>query len=430
MSNVTIKATDDKSGLHATAYSCDGTWQSSNICKFTVAGNHTINVRDALENEGTAETINIKDAPVLGNLIPVEYKNNNWVVADTSKEWYNYSTKQWANAVLLRTGVSKSKGQTVTVTGSNPEAIAMFVWIPRYEYKITSQYNIDINFIPISTTYTDANSSGYRVHPAFTFDSQELSGIWVGKFETSHITLSASTENNNLQCSNNNCANADGLRILPNVSSLRYNNISNSFYAIQSMDNRLKLSGDLHQMKNGEWGAVAYLAQSKYGINKEIEINDSSTYLTGDGDYITNVNQSTTGNITGIYDMSGGAWERVMAYYESAYNTTPDLKLPWGSTSTTNYAGFTSQIPSKYYDSYTSTTSAEACSGKVCYGHSLSETAGWYGDYADFVSYTGPWVGRGGAIGDGASAGVFASIISNGYPHNNSSFRAVLTPTT
>ena len=366
--------------------------------------------------------------PELGNLIPVVYQNNNWVVVDTTKDkWYDYENQEWANAVLLNDGISKTAGQTLNL---ETDVRAMFVWIPRYEYKITSQYNIDINFIHISTTYTDANSSGYRVHPAFTFDSQELSGIWVGKFETSHTTLSSSTIDNNLGCVDNNCANADGLRILPNVSSLRYNNISNSFYAIQSMDNRLKISGDLHQMKNGEWGAVAYLAQSKYGINKEIEINDSSTYLTGDGDYITNVNQSTTGNITGIYDMSGGAWERVMAYYESAYNTTPDLKLPWGSTSTTNYAGFTSQIPSKYYDSYTSTTSAEACSGKVCYGHSLSETAGWYGDFASFVSSSGPWVARGGRVADGARAGVFASHSYSGDPFIYHAFRAVLVQTT
>ncbi len=377
--------------------------------------------------------------PVLGNLKPVVYKNNNWVVVDTTKDkWYDYENKEWANAVILNDGINKTVGEKLDI---ETDVRAMFVWIPRYEYKIEEPYGkggvsaespgeIEINFISKDVVYENANSSGYRVHPAFTFGTEELNGIWVGKFETSHTTLSSSTTENNLGCSDNNCANADGLRILPNVSSLRYNNISNSFYAIQSMDNRLKLSGDLHQMKNGEWGAVAYLAQSKYGINKEIEINDSSTYLTGDGDYITNVNQSTTGNITGIYDMSGGAWERVMAYYESAYNTTPDLKLPWGSTSTTNYAGFTSQIPSKYYDSYTSTTSAEACGGKVCYGHSLSETAGWYGDYSYFVYFAEPWVNRGGCIGDGASAGVFASHRYYGDPWYTYSFRAVLAQTT
>ena len=39
--------------------------------------------------------------PVLGNLTPVVYKDNNWVVADTSLTWYNYKNQEWANAVLL-----------------------------------------------------------------------------------------------------------------------------------------------------------------------------------------------------------------------------------------------------------------------------------------------------------------------------------------
>ncbi len=365
--------------------------------------------------------------PELEGMIPVVYKNNNWIMVDTTKDkWYDYENQEWANAVILNEGITKTTGQTLNL---ETDVRAMFVWIPRYEYKIVSKNNIEINFIPKDVVYENKNNSGYRVHPAFTFDSQEQSGIWVGKFETSHATLSSTVENN-LGCVDNNCANADGLRILPNVKSLRYNNVSNMFYAVQSMDNRLSISGDLHMMKNSEWGAVAYLAQSKYGINKEIEINDSSTYLTGDGDYVINVAQSTTGNITGIYDMSGGAWDGVMGYYEPAYSTNPDLNLPWGSNKNTNDAGFTAQIPLKYYDSYTGTIPSNACNG-ICYGHALSETASWYGDYAALVSSAAPWFNRGGcSTGDGASAGVFASLINGGGTHVHLSFRIVISPTT
>ena len=35
-------------------------------------------------------------------------------------------------------------------------------------------------------------------------------------------------------------------------------------------------------IKNSEWGAVAYLSHSEYGINKEVRINNSSK-LTGCG---------------------------------------------------------------------------------------------------------------------------------------------------
>ena len=38
---------------------------------------------------------------------------------------------------------------------------------------------------------------------------------------------------------------------------------------------------DSHMMKNTEWGVVAYLSHSKYGINSEININNNSNYITG-----------------------------------------------------------------------------------------------------------------------------------------------------
>ena len=73
----------------------------------------------------------------------------------------------------------------------------MFVYIPRYEYKIEGQYGthtdgtvgtaelpgeIKVNFVPKSRT---TETSGYIMHPAFTFGSTQQSGIWIGKFETS-----------------------------------------------------------------------------------------------------------------------------------------------------------------------------------------------------------------------------------------------------
>ena len=75
---------------------------------------------------------------------------------------------------------------------------------------------------------------------------------------------------------------------------------------------------DSHMMKNIEWGAVAYLKQSNYGLGiTDITINSNNSY-TGGGSgtsYKTNIGQSTSGNITGVYDMSGGAYEYVMGNY-------------------------------------------------------------------------------------------------------------------
>ena len=217
-------------------------------------------------------------------------------------------------------------------------------------------------------------------------------------------------------------------------------------------------------MKNSEWGAVAYLSHSRYGANREIYINNSSEYYTGrsggnvggstaintvytnqtsttlynssgfytwDGyllEYNTNTKSgthdiskvaSTTGNITGVYDMSGGAYEYVMGYYSPAGST-------WGATSSGDYAGFSSQPNSKYYDDYTTTNSLTACNGGICYGHGLSEVSDWYDDRAYFVDASNPWFLRGGYYNNVSSAGSFRFKYYNGYASNNWAARSVL----
>ncbi len=98
-----------------------------------------------------------------------------------------------------------------------------------------------------------------------------------------------------------------------------------------------------HLIKNNEWGAVAYLCYSQYGnvpkINGAGSLVENShwyDYYTGQGpasassegwynktDDTHNYNTSngmlasTTGNITGIYDMNGGCWERVAGYLDN-----------------------------------------------------------------------------------------------------------------
>ena len=195
-------------------------------------------------------------------------------------------------------------------------------------------------------------------------------------------------------------------------------------------------------MKNSEWGAVAYLSHSKYGINEEIYINNSSNHYTGRSGGTTDASESfygtytwdgkttsgsyasdrtlgtkasTTGNITGVYDMSGGAWDRVMGYYSGASTT-------WGD----DYAGFNSKPDSKYYDDYTTDNSLTACDGGICYGHALSETASWYDDAALFVNSGSPWLMRGSNYDFGAHAGAFYSNsnVGNAYSY---SFRLVLS---
>ena len=235
-------------------------------------------------------------------LTPVVYDEgkNLWRVPNASEEWYNYDEQKWANAVVLGKGKSKKAGETVTVEGETPEALMMLVYIPRYEYKIEGQYGkhsdgtvgtqelpgeIKVNFISKNTTVP---TEGYHINSAFTFDG-EKSGFWVGKFELSHTTRYASSIN----CTTINCSEAQNLRIIPGKSSLKTNTVSSYWYGIKSIENTALFGFsniDIHMMKNSEWGAVAYLSQSKYGkygnkdyegYQKEVYINNSVYDYTG-----------------------------------------------------------------------------------------------------------------------------------------------------
>ena len=72
------------------------------------------NVQDALDElYDKAESLTSCESasvPKLGNkLIPVTIASDGKVTyADTSKEWYNYCDKIWANAVILEDGASYS----------------------------------------------------------------------------------------------------------------------------------------------------------------------------------------------------------------------------------------------------------------------------------------------------------------------------------
>lgn len=393
------------------------------------------------------------------NLTPVYYDGSNWRVYSKYQKWYSYAELKWANAVMLKSGVTKSVGDIVNVDGfsSNSEVYGMYVWIPRYEYKIDGKYGlggtsadlpgeIEVNFISKSTLTA---SSGYRVHPGFEFGTSHLSGIWIGKFETSHETLSSSTSSNNTGCSDTNCANADGLRVVPNVQSLRYNKVQYFFNAARSMTRSGNVFGlssnnvDTHMTDNTEWAAMAYLSQSKYGkyanssysaSNKEIYMNNSSSFYTGkslgtpavdgaaevaQGTYsydqqTVGTGASTTGNIFGIYDVSGGANEYAMAVYNKSSGSS----------------GFSSSTfpDEKYYNNYTSNDLSEACDGGTCYGHALSETSTWYGDYENPLNWMLTWTIRGGNYSLGAQCGPFfyGAVLGQSYSHY--SFRLVLAP--
>jgi len=383
------------------------------------------------------------NAPELAtNMIPVIYDGENWVKADkmnTNLTWFNYSEKRWANAVTV-TALEGTRDDLVDAEVGNVIPMdrinTMLVWIPRFSATgDTANYNGATEFACKNSNFTTketCESAGHvwralnpgafnitfvnkdtAAHDAFDFGGA-VSGFWIGKFENSSNETCEPAGSSAVGAG----CNLTTIRpkILPNVTSWRGASVSTFFSDIQKMadsgnqygfDKTVDTVIDTHMLKNNEWGAVAYLTQSIYGRCSsstsctEVGINNNSSYVTGygapagsaytvtNGAYNTSLGMdaSTTGNIYGVYDMSGGAYEYVMGNYNNTAGSSQFTTLP----------------NTKYYNVYTT----ESDYTNAGLQHALTETKGWYGDTANFVNSSNPWFLRGGPFGLAGDAGVF-----------------------
>lgn len=397
-------------------------------------------------------------------MIPVKYDNENNVWIKTTKkdqEWYNYEDKQWANMVLSNAEFDENGILNETAPYS------MFVWIPRYAYRITSGWHsssageIEIVFVDknnedkdgniYDTTYavaTDGIVQGqgmtdYVVHPAFNFGDDTLDGFWVGKYETSNTDCTIEEATGQYNDTDKT------VQVKAGVTSWRGININNIYTVCTELNksgNNYGLSSDdtivdPHLIKNTEWGACAYLSKSEYGKqNREVWVNNSSNYITGSAgdsvnadtdigttnDYKSTQGQeaSTTGNTYGIYDMSGGAFEYVAAYVD---NNNENLQ---------NGANLI-DAPEKYSDIYIdgggiannySNTSSRY--GDAIYETSANSdspyTSSWYNDYSYFPDTALPFIVRGGFYYAKENAGMFCFGYDIGINYAYDGFRIVI----
>ena len=303
-----------------------------------------------------------------------------WRVADENNEndqWYNYGEKKWANIVTVSDENAALRTAEVGTEIPMEDITTFFVWIPRYAYSITSGYKegngadgeISVTFLKGNTNIgsdnieyeTDYDESTLNpgdetpkiVHPGFTLGNTQLNGIWVAKFEASG-TNSEGDAVGNRSATSSTAVTADAstcVKVVPSVPSWREITVGESEYRSMEMSTNTTNYGwtsevNSHLMKNSEWGAVAYLCYSQYGSVPMT--NGSGTYsgsyyynlYTGAGPkaasgddkesiyenfteetygYNTELGilSSTTGNVYGVYDMAGGAWERVAAYLDN-----------------------------------------------------------------------------------------------------------------
>ena len=513
---------------------------------------------DLIKLEMLANNSNVNIPNLKEGMIPVKWNatNKTWEVADksnTGNDWYDYSTesKKWANVVTVKENCSNGKTRADYLSAGvgtpipEDDITTMFVWIPRYSYYVKSGYHENANgtgefaikfligtsdriidapegqdtAIRTSNTNGKTNGGKYVVHPAFTADTDlggtgdELSGIWVGKFEASNYTseynnrnISASTTNEDILYGRGDKKN---VTIRPNVTSWRYIAVNDIFTVSQNMaKDEAKIYGfnsselTTTMMQNSQWGAVAYLVQSEYGnmqkstdetsgiwnnsynegiifptSENEYKMYNRSVTLTGmsessrdnytnyyskvvdgskkdNGDSIeityTNINKnatngsnytntfyryytengqkaSTTRNIYGIYDMSGGSWKYMANYL--------------GSVTGNQFVSNFLTIESKYQTPYAGTGATSSTedrtlnyeANKEKYGDAIWETSNgcdgqfsWNADYSSFLYADRPFSLCGGSYTNGFSAGLFYFHNYSGAEDINCSFRVVL----
>ncbi len=406
-------------------------------------------------------------------MIPVVYdeRDEEWEIANIYDIWYRYEERQWANAVTVvaekRDSYLNAKSGTVV---KMEDINSMYVWIPRFSYTIKNVYGeagfgnsvadistpgeFNIKFESVddietgSAVYTSLSPSNYYTPSAFAWgetidnietriedsDNQEISGFWIGKFEPAAEQPLANIEQQ--------------IVIKPNVTSWRIANMGTfhkSILKYMNGENGYNIYGfngeyNNHMIKNTEWGAVAILSQSEYGkygdsryTGEYKEVYSNPSYITGksagDANKLYNIYEyndleiigdtqgeagpgaSTTGNITGVYDMNGSAWEYVMGIMYKSGNQEVNCV-----TSTSQLES----VPKDLVNAYMYNTQNHIL------GDATIQTKHFYGDMNFFIAPTYPIFLRGGDKDEWDNSGVFAYSNGNGRATDSYTTRVVL----
>ncbi len=417
----------------------------------------TITVSDDLFN--ATKGVNIPQ--IVNGMTPIKWVNGIETATNTNDpNWYDYSSKMWANAK--------------TADGS------YWVWIPRFAYKITSGYhsniagNISVKFLRgtsdkaidgtnIKTNGYVAGSSdtsmNYFTHPAFQNNINQT-GFWIAKFEPTAAEGVANGYTADSSCPTvGDNVPTKTIKVLPNVSSWRCNNVANAYKASVAMKTNAvygwsAVNVDTHMETNLEWGAVYYLTLSAYGANNnEVYINNNQNYITGcagntasagivtacDNPYnsVIGVKASTTWNITGVYDMSGGSWERTMAVYNNSLASSGFTAAEYNNLPTHHITKYTTAISdllngvgmdydkSVYGDGiYETSAGANRYNGTAWIGSDQGE---WHTEYS-YLPYTpNLWFNRSASFNSTFIAGPGGFSLTGGGAYSSNSFRPVVS---
>ena len=347
--------------------------------------------------------------PELNNLklIPVNYKKTSnqdgyWYKSDGTNQtqlWYSYENGIWANAVLMSNdNYNKYKDKSVGTKIEMNEILGFYVWIPRFKYNIinsTSYTNYEritnvifekgndstgtiecidkISNLEDAHIYSEVCKDNYYnriydnlstyTHPSF----KDSNGFWVSKFLVS-----------------------EGEKIIPNNTIMKKN--INEANSISSKYHKS------HVLTNMEYGAIILLSNSAYGKtgNKMYSNDDNYTFtriyantneyeVTGcsseynihtsnivtettktcisyndltDYSHVSNsikypigyagAGASSTGNISGVYDLASISGEIVSAFVADNNGNSPVTTNYYDLYSYNEYVGKVSSSSNIY----------------------------------------------------------------------------------
>ena len=491
--------------------------------------------------------------------------------------WYNYANKQWANAQTQDESMWVWIPRfAYSINDNKTFSIKFLIGTSDYYYDKDENGN---QVVKKAARMEDGVSPDATkqvvVHPAFTnqveqggWDS-ELTGIWVAKFEAGFATSNSNATKkinkkssvqytqdliwaNKVETAADKSEN-DGITARnwldgqygSTKTNISYPIFQGTAYSMNYINHReafalctvlteegnpygLSSDSDSHLMKNSEWGAVAYLAKSEYGLNTDdIAINNatlnsgislekgdkgekaptdsSNKYLgvyaitgveSGANDksnawnvYVESIEKlnskegrsalklkiwsdtdagygSSSGTVYGVYDMSGGLWERMADYIPNGKNTvlgntfeknneTYTDKTKDKRTFTTDKNGVLQEKSTKYATvwpyvkdndteidgqyTYDNLSVIHMTYGKslknIMYGGAVFETSSgkeplwngsWYNDCSCYPAYYSPFFVRGGSWANTSAAGVFAFHRVSGGANYLYGFRPVL----
>ena len=477
------------------------------------------------------------------------YKESKWANAVTEDGSYWVWIPRFAYKITYKNASDKSQGGTVEIKfllGTTDEYYTDDTNTTKATAKRASSANEEVD-----------TTKDFYVHPAFTNESsigyanggwdKELTGIWVAKFEAGYAsgnntaTVKASsvnytqttagvsakeagTDNDSTQPARNwldgiygtiTGQNSNGNNIYgwkngqqtaikyptfqPKTYSMNYINVNDAYNISKVLTEKGNIYGlssattDSHLMKNSEWGAVAYLAQSSYGNNgideptvNNVNLNSGNKTRTddiaggtgvysvyavtgvtrsgGDGKTptIENIN-STTGsntasngvytwdqengqkssstlNMYGVFDMSGGVWERTAGYTANGnWNLVGYGASLTDSRQRTTSTKYVTVYPHNADDKDNTSKTIDQLSqanyeqNKYIYGDAIRETStsgtgstSWNGDYSYFPALYTPFTTRGGNLWGGSGAGLFCFYRTHGDGDCSFGFRPVL----